>query len=65
MTRRVYVDIDVILDLLLAREPFFAAATRFFLLLQERQVEAFTTPVVFSNLFYVLNAEECVQWIEL
>lgn len=55
MTQRVYVDTDVILDLLLAREPFFAAATRFFLLLQERRVEGFTAPVVFSNLFYILR----------
>jgi predicted nucleic acid-binding protein len=55
VTRRVFVDTDVILDLLLAREPFFAAAARFFLLLQERRIEGFTTPVVFSNLFYILR----------
>ena len=55
MTRRVFVDTDVILDLLLAREPFFASATRLFLLLQEGRIVGWTTPVVFSNLFYILR----------
>ena len=31
MTRRVFVDADIILDLLLAREPFFTAAAELFL----------------------------------
>ncbi len=55
MRRRVFVDSDVILDLLLAREPFFPAAANLFLLIQEGRVEAFTSPVVFVNLFYILR----------
>lgn len=55
MTRRVFVDADVILDLLLAREPFFAAAANLFLLFQENRIKGFTSPVVFANLFYMLR----------
>jgi predicted nucleic acid-binding protein len=55
MRRRIFVDADVILDLLLAREPFFGAATHLFLLLQDGRVEGFTSPVVFANLFYMLR----------
>jgi predicted nucleic acid-binding protein len=55
MTRRVFVDSDVILDLLLAREPFFPSAADLFLLIQESRVEGFTSPVVFANLFYILR----------
>lgn len=53
--RRVFVDSDVILDLLLAREPFFPAAADLFLLFQEGRAEGFTSPVVFANLFYILR----------
>jgi predicted nucleic acid-binding protein len=55
VTRRVFVDSDIILDLLLAREPFFGAATRLFQLFQERRAEGWTSPVVFANLFYILR----------
>ena len=52
---RVFVDTDIILDLLLAREPFFPAATRLFLLLQDEKMEGYVSPLSFSNLFYILR----------
>lgn len=52
---RVFLDTDVILDLLLAREPFFAGAARLFLLIQDREIEGFVSPLSFSNLFYILR----------
>jgi predicted nucleic acid-binding protein len=55
MIRQVFVDSDIILDLLLAREPFFPAAADLFLLIQEGRIEGFTSPVVFANLFYILR----------
>lgn len=55
MSRRVFVDTDVILDLLLAREPFFPAAAALFLLIQDGEIEGYTSPVVFANLFYILR----------
>ena len=55
MIRRVFVDANIILDLLLAREPFFPAAADLFLLIQGGWVEGFTSPVVFANLFYILR----------
>jgi predicted nucleic acid-binding protein len=54
---RAFIDTDVILDLLLAREPFFAAATRLFLLVQDREIEGCVSPLIFSNLFYILRKE--------
>lgn len=55
MSRRVFVDCDVILDLLLARQPYFPDTIELFLLFQDRQLEGFVSPLVFSNLFYVLR----------
>jgi len=55
MTRRVFVDSDVILDLLLAREPHAASATQLFALFQDRKLEGYVSPVILSNLFYILR----------
>jgi predicted nucleic acid-binding protein len=57
MMRRVFVDTDVILDLLLAHQPFFPAATRLFLLFQEGKLEGCVSPLIFPNLFYILRKE--------
>ena len=55
MIQRVFLDSDIILDLLLAREPFFPAATRLFLLIQEGEIQGCVSPLIFSNLFYILR----------
>ena len=55
MIHRVLVDCDVVLDLLLAREPFSPAATDLFMLFQEGSLEGYTSPLAFSNLFYILR----------
>jgi predicted nucleic acid-binding protein len=55
MKKRIFLDSDVILDHLLDRPPFNRHAE---LLLQKvyfGEIEAFTSPVAFANLFYVLR----------
>jgi predicted nucleic acid-binding protein len=54
---RVFLDTDIILDLLLQREPYFDAAARLFLLLQQERIEGCVSPLIFSNLFYILRKE--------
>ncbi|HSR93046.1 MAG TPA: PIN domain-containing protein [Gemmatimonadales bacterium] len=65
MTLRVFVDTDVILDLVLARPDFLPEASRLFALIQNGQIEACTSPLVLSNLFYILtkkiSAEEAIK----
>lgn len=55
MTRRVFVDSDVILDLLLAREPHAASAVQLFALFQDGELEGCVSPVILANLFYILR----------
>jgi predicted nucleic acid-binding protein len=55
MLRRVLVDTDIILDLLLERQPFFPAATRLFVAFQEGRLEGHVSSLAFSNLFYLLR----------
>jgi predicted nucleic acid-binding protein len=55
MFRRVLVDTDIILDLLLERQPFFPGATRLFVAFQEGSLEGHISSLAFSNLFYILR----------
>jgi predicted nucleic acid-binding protein len=55
MIRRVLVDCDVVLDLLLGREPYLPATIDLFMLFQEGRIEGSVSSLAFSNLFYVLR----------
>lgn len=57
MFRRVLVDSDVILDLLLERKPFSAATVRLFEAFQAKRLEGFVSSLAFSNLFYLLRKQ--------
>jgi predicted nucleic acid-binding protein len=55
MKHKVFIDSDIILDVLAMREPFYNSAARLFTLIEKRKVEGFTSPIVFSNVHYVLR----------
>lgn len=52
---KVLIDSDVILDLLLNREPFAEDAAQLLTRCEQKQVQGFVTPIIFSNLYYVLR----------
>ncbi|CAN2044968.1 VapC toxin family PIN domain ribonuclease [Candidatus Magnetomoraceae bacterium gMMP-1] len=52
---KVFLDTDVILDLLTEREPHFEPAVELFLKIQDKTILAYTSPVVIANIFYILN----------
>lgn len=52
---KVFLDADVILDLLTQREPHFAPAAELFLRIQDNKLTACTSPVVIANIFYILS----------
>lgn len=54
----VFVDSDIILDLLAQREPFYIYAARLFTLVDQRKIKAFTSPLVFANLHYILKKQK-------
>jgi predicted nucleic acid-binding protein len=58
MFRRILVDTDVVLDLLLGRQPFYLSASRLFVAFQEGRLEGHVSSLAFSNLFYLLRKEE-------
>jgi predicted nucleic acid-binding protein len=55
MKRKLFIDSDIILDLLAQREPFYDHAAQLFTLAYDKKIEIFTTAVVLANVFYILR----------
>lgn len=53
---KVYVDTDVILDLLLKRQTFHKDAELLFDNIAKNKLTAFTTPVSIANIYYIINS---------
>jgi predicted nucleic acid-binding protein len=54
---KVFLDSDVILDLLTQREPHYQPSLNLFLMIQEKKILGYTSPVVIANIFYILNRQ--------
>jgi predicted nucleic acid-binding protein len=52
---RLFIDSDIILDVLSLREPFYQSAAALFSLVENEKLEGFTSAIVFSNVHYVLR----------
>ena len=57
MKRTVFVDTDVILDLLARRDPFYPHAARLFSQAERGTLKACVSALSFANLFYILRKE--------
>jgi len=53
----VFVDTDIVLDLLARREPFYAAAARLFSLAETGILNLSVSSLSFANLFYILRKQ--------
>ena len=53
--KKVFVDSDVILDLLAKREPHYLHAAKLFTLIDQQKVKGYTSPIVFAILHYLLR----------
>ena len=61
MNKRIFIDSDIILDLLCKREPFYAFAADVFTLGDLGKLELVTTSVVFANVFYILRKTSGIE----
>ncbi len=55
MITRVLIDTDVILDFFFDRKPFSGFAAKIFSLCESNKIEGFVTPVIYSNVYYLLR----------
>jgi predicted nucleic acid-binding protein len=53
--KRIFVDSDIILDLVAERESFYDHAAGLFTFAYKNKIEMFTTAIVLANVFYVLR----------
>ncbi len=52
---KILIDTDVVLDFLFDRKPFSDYAAEVFALCETGQIKGFLTPVIFSNVYYLLR----------
>jgi len=52
---KVFVDSDIKLDLLAKREPHYFQAAKLFTLIDQQKIKAYTSPLIFANLHYLLK----------
>jgi predicted nucleic acid-binding protein len=55
MTKKVFIDSDIILDLLAERPLFYDDAAKIFSWAYKKKMELYTTAVVAANVFYILR----------
>jgi len=55
MNNTIFIDADVILDLLCKREPFYGSAAEVFTLGDKGKLHLTTTSLVYANVFYILR----------
>jgi predicted nucleic acid-binding protein len=55
MNKEVFIDADIVLDLLCKREPFYSYVAEVFTMGDTGIIKLVTTPLVFANVFYILR----------
>jgi predicted nucleic acid-binding protein len=55
MSKKLFVDSDIILDLLAERPSFYEDSAKLFTLAYRKKIELYTTAVVLANVFYILR----------
>lgn len=52
---RLYIDTDIILDLLMERNPHYVYSAKLFSLIEQGKIEGYVSSLIFSNLFYIIR----------
>ena len=52
---KIFIDSDIILDLLAKREPFYSYAAELFSLVEKGKILVYVSPLIFSNLYYIIR----------
>jgi predicted nucleic acid-binding protein len=55
MTKKLFIDSDIILDLLAERPLFYEDAAKIFSWAYKKKIDLYTTAVVLANVFYILR----------
>jgi predicted nucleic acid-binding protein len=58
MINKVFVDTDIIYDLLASREPFYQAAAKLFTLADEGKMNIYISALSFANIHYLISKQK-------
>lgn len=56
MKEKVFIDTDVILDLVFARKPFFYDSQRILSLVEKNNLRGFTSSLILANCYYIISS---------
>jgi predicted nucleic acid-binding protein len=59
---KVLIDTNVIVDVALDREPFFAESDRILTLAEEAQIQGYVSASTFSDLYYIIRRDKGRDW---
>ncbi|MGI5063698.1 PIN domain-containing protein [Treponema denticola] len=55
MNKKIFIDSDIILDIICCREPYYQYAAYVFSLSDTKKIVLYTTSLVFANVYYILR----------
>ncbi len=55
MKEKIFVDTDIVLDLLAKREPHYIYSAELFSLADQQEISAYVSSLTFANLFYIIR----------
>ena len=55
MTKKIFVDSDIVLDVLCKRDPYYEYAAKVFSLADMKKLTVYTTSLAVSNVYYILR----------
>ena len=56
MTEKIFIDTDIILDVILEREPFFSDSQKLLSLVEGNYFQGFTSSLVIANCYYIISS---------
>ena len=59
---KVLIDTNVIVDVALEREPFYAESDRILTLVEEAQIQGYVSASTFSDLYYIIRRDKGRDW---
>ena len=55
MTKKIFVDLDIVLDVLCKRDPYYEYAAKVFSLADMKKLTVYTSSLVVANVYYILR----------
>lgn len=55
---KLFIDSDIILDLLMKRKPYYSSSAKLFKLIENNKITGYVSSLIFANLYYIIRKIE-------